>query len=364
VVLSVEKSVDASWGQVAVPYSVNVDVGETTRRPQGIVKVAVYYGTNRRLVDNQYSNKRSATINPLRYGICYVTIPPDHRIGVLEGPRWSRFEFRSNPQKHVVLETVSPIGRTGVLQTIRQQFLDHSKDRRRMLVFVHGYNVTFADAARRTAQIHYDLKFPGLSSFFSWPSNGRTRSYVSDTGDIEWSVPYIESFLRELNRTESIDEVFLIAHSMGNQGVIKALRNLTERNEGKKIKEVIFAAPDVDSMLFDRDFAKPICDYYPRVTVYASSKDLALWSSNVLSEAHRVGEIRAGEPTILSRANLDIIDASNVETGFLAHSYFADGTSVISDIFQLVRGKQGPGVRTNLLSPQTGRKGRFWLFRP
>jgi esterase/lipase superfamily enzyme len=30
-----------------------------------------------------------------------------------------------------------------------------------LLVFIHGYNTTFADALRRTAQIFYDLDFGG-----------------------------------------------------------------------------------------------------------------------------------------------------------------------------------------------------------
>jgi esterase/lipase superfamily enzyme len=38
--------------------------------------------------------------------------------------------------------------------------------------YMNGYNVTFADAARRTAQIAYDLRFEGDPAFFSWPSQG------------------------------------------------------------------------------------------------------------------------------------------------------------------------------------------------
>ena len=48
--------------------------------------------------------------------------------------------------------------------------------RRELFVFIHGFNVSFEDAARRTAQIHYDLKFDGAESF----SAGRpTTSFSS-----------------------------------------------------------------------------------------------------------------------------------------------------------------------------------------
>ena len=151
---------------------------------------------------------------------------------------------------------------------------------------------------------------------------------------------------------------------MGNRGAIKALLRLAEKRENGKVREIVLAAPDVDSMLFDKDFAKPLCQSYPRVTVYASDKDRALWSSDALSHVARVGEIRNGNPTILARANLNIIDASNVETSFLNHSYFGDATSVISDIFQLVRNKDAaPNVRSNTIQKKNGANGEFWYFR-
>jgi esterase/lipase superfamily enzyme len=37
---------------------------------------------------------------------------------------------------------------------------------------VHGYNVSFDDAALRTAQLAYDLTFDCPAAFFSWPSKG------------------------------------------------------------------------------------------------------------------------------------------------------------------------------------------------
>ncbi|MDA8746025.1 alpha/beta hydrolase [Rubripirellula amarantea] len=351
---------------VAVPYTESRTQTYTVGaepEPDGIVKTAVYYATNRRLQGGQYSGERISDSSAVNYGICFVTIPPDHRMGQLEGPKWSRLELRPNPEKHVVLQSVNQVGERGVFDSIRQQFAEHPDNKRRMLVFVHGYNVTFADAARRSAQIHYDLNFPGLSSFFSWPSNGNVQSYVSDATDIEWSTFHLEQFLMKLNQSGDVDEIFIIAHSMGNRGTTAALKQMAVNDQGRKIKEVVLAAPDVDSSLFDRDFAKVLCDYYPRLTVYASANDKALWGSNFRNQTPRVGEIRNSVPTILSRANLDIIDASNVETSFLSHSYYADGNSVISDIFQLIRNQNAPGARTNLLTQRSGANGIFWAFR-
>jgi tetratricopeptide (TPR) repeat protein len=37
------------------------------------------------------------------------------------------------------------------------------------LIFVHGYNMSFDNAARRAAQIAYDINFDGATFLFSWP---------------------------------------------------------------------------------------------------------------------------------------------------------------------------------------------------
>ena len=41
---------------------------------------------------------------------------------------------------------------------------------KQVFVFVHGFNVSFENALRRTAQIAYDLNFDGAPFLFSWPS--------------------------------------------------------------------------------------------------------------------------------------------------------------------------------------------------
>ncbi|WP_429550866.1 alpha/beta hydrolase [Paraburkholderia sp. MM5477-R1] len=40
-------------------------------------------------------------------------------------------------------------------------------------LFIRGFKVGFVDAARRTAQMAYDLGFDGAPVFFSWPSQGQ-----------------------------------------------------------------------------------------------------------------------------------------------------------------------------------------------
>ena len=69
---------------------------------------------------------------------------------------------------------------------------------RQALVFVHGFNQTLADAARRTAQLAYDLAFDGPVVAFSWPSQGRLLDYLKDQRNADLSVQCPERFLMEL----------------------------------------------------------------------------------------------------------------------------------------------------------------------
>ncbi len=55
------------------------------------------------------------------------------------------------------------------------------------LVFLHGYSVTFENAAIRAAQLGVDLKVTGAIAFFSWPSRGNPLFYTPDEATIEAS---------------------------------------------------------------------------------------------------------------------------------------------------------------------------------
>jgi esterase/lipase superfamily enzyme len=139
----------------------------------------VFFATDRNFTgsekpDDMFGVSRST----LSYGTCDVSIPRDHRLGELEAPSIWRLEFREGPAKHVVLLSA-------VAQPKDKFFTDlvarvRTSTRASAFLFVHGYNVTFEDAARRTAQISYDLAFEGAPVFYSWPSQGRTPAYTVD----------------------------------------------------------------------------------------------------------------------------------------------------------------------------------------
>lgn len=301
-------------------------------------RVDVFYGTNRnRVVHNSVVDygKQPAEMD---YGLCSVSIPKDHRLATLEKPRWTRLEFREDPDRHVMVLQTTPLAAS--------EFFDGLKDatqagkERSVLVFVHGFNVSFENAARRTAQLAYDLQFPGAPVFFSWPSQVSLSisGYRTDEEKIQTALPHLERFLNDVAERSKAKRVYLIAHSMGNRALTQALLPILEKRGSplaKNCKSIILAAPDIDAKVFTEQIAPRLLKSRATVTLYASQRDRALGFSRSLHEnAPRAGDLSMGAVVL---PGLETVDATRVDTSLLGHSYYGDNSSVVTDLFHLVR---------------------------
>jgi Alpha/beta hydrolase of unknown function (DUF900) len=167
--------------------------------PNCIIK-KVFYATDRkpRVQDVgmlAYEGERHEE-GKLAFGICTVTIPAEHKIGTLESPTIWKLQFSYNLSRHVTLVNVEAEEPAAFFRDIAQTVKD--SDRKEAFVFVHGYNVSFEDAARRTAQISADLKFDGAAIFYSWPSRAEIKAYPIDETNVRWTVPHLRAFLVQL----------------------------------------------------------------------------------------------------------------------------------------------------------------------
>jgi acyl carrier protein len=296
----------------------------------------IFYATNRNLErTRRYSGKR-ASGGQVRYGLCEVSIPVNvHTRGHLEQPSLIKLEWEEDPKKHIVLQKVEALPWNSFLTKLNGKLEASQGD---AFVFIHGYNVSFDKAARRTAQIAYDLDFNGAPILFSWPSDGSLLAYFSDREDVEWSVPYIERFLQDLLQQARPRRLHLIAHSMGNQGLIRALYAIALRH-GKPasplFENVILAAPDFDAEVFTDQLAPEIIALANRWTLYASEKDIALDASTALAAK------RLGLP-ISVVSGVDTIDATGIEVSPWSvpelHSYYASKLRVINDVIGVLTG--------------------------
>ncbi|MFP5226468.1 MAG: alpha/beta hydrolase [Acidobacteriota bacterium] len=330
--------------------------------------IQIFYATDRDVVG---SDSRGPTYGgdpdpngDLHYGQLHVSIPRDHRLGELEGPSIWRLEFSEDPKKDVVLQSVVPQDQAEFMKGISGR-LGHSQ-KKEILVFVHGFNTTFVDGARRTAQIAYDMAYDGPTVMYSWPSQGSMSpfAYNKDGRNAALTASHLEAFLKMLVAQSGAKTVDLIAHSMGNRPVTEALRDFGMENPSLKQKttfnQVALMAPDVDAALF-KQMAHEMEQSAHRITLYASSRDAALRVSNYYAGYQRAGE---GVPHLIVVPGMDTVDASAVDTSLLGfyHDYFADNTTILSDLFHDFMGLP-PSSRVGLHAVVTA-AGKYWKFLP
>lgn len=309
------------------------------------IEIPVSFATDRKDTKNTDLNERFLGERAnVQYGRVVVTIPYTHTLGEIERPSYWKLEFSEDPNKHVTLQSLKKQQKENFFLKMKERI---AKNGGNTFLFVHGYNVSFADAAMRTAQITFDLRFNGEPVFYSWPSQASTAKYTVDEANIEWSRYNIKHFLKDYLTKTSAKNIYLVAHSMGNRGLTKAIIELmNESPELKdKITEVILAAPDIDADVFKRDIAPQMVSKIKKpITLYVSEDDLALIASQKVHGNNRAGF--AGENIVVVKG-VETIDASGIDTSFLSHSYFATSSNLIKDIFDLMKsGKRATDRKT------------------
>lgn len=143
-----------------------------------------------------------------------------------------------------------------------------------LLLYIHGYDTTFEEAALRAAQIGYDLSIDGVTAFYSWPSRGDLEGYGADVASVEAAEGQLGDFITSVAKGSDARHVHIIAHSMGNLGLLRALNRATTQAllAGVKFGQIFLAALDVDADLF-KQLAKVYPTISERTTLYVSAKD-------------------------------------------------------------------------------------------
>jgi esterase/lipase superfamily enzyme len=350
-------------GSLPVPGSV---AGKNRRykQAQGFASVRVFYGTNRatsgEVKPAAYYGKARGS---LQYGYLDVTIPAIHKEAELETqPRWAEyiFDVSESRRRYVLLDKVTPLPKDDFLRALQQQI--KASPSRDVFIFVHGFNNTFEDAARRAAQMAYDLDFDGTPLMYSWPSQGSTTAYAVDEAAVGISGRKMAEFLENVVTRAGAERIHILAHSMGNRALIEALQTyLAKRapdNRQHIFGQIVFTAPDVDRDYF-MDAIEPLRSAADRVTLYASDNDYALRSSQLLHGAPRAGT--AGD-VIIRLPGLDSIDMSAVPADMLGHSYFAANAGAIFDVFRLLWRGDPPPQRCGMSGRKSSGPLAVWVF--
>lgn len=325
--------------------------GEQTYRLMN--KGSLTFGSRRYEVENEY---------PLHLGKSEITIPKNHTKGSIERPNIFLGEVFEDPNKHVMLQKISKQDEETYFQDLKKKI--ESKGESSAFVFIHGYNVEFADALLRTAQIAKDLEFQGAPILYSWPSHGSLLGYAQDEANVSWSVVHLEQFLRDVKARTGVKNLHIIAHSMGNRAMLGAIERISlSRPEGEaEFGQVVMAAPDVDVDEFESRYAEAVAKCSRQATLYTSGTDRALLAS---MKVHGYPRLGLSSGILPSYSEIDTIEVSPIDPSLLGHSYYGSHPLLIQDMSAIVELGEPPGKRAWLKKVESQVAGAStWRFEP
>jgi esterase/lipase superfamily enzyme len=248
-----------------------------------------------------------------------------------------------------------------------------------VLVFVHGFNVSWWEAVASAAALQLQLNDrrgaddPELLVFlFSWPSDGAAVpwfSYYSDRDAAFASGAAVgRAFLRlrdylfeawrddhHHDRETCRQSFHLLCHSMGNFVLESALTRTGEFSRGGKLPrlfdQVFLCAADVDDDAFEAGRGlHRLPEMAENVSVYFNRGDMAMPVSDYTKgNRDRLGWRGVSHPGQLD-GRVHQVDCSDIVSGFLEHGYHSSG-QVAEDIYQSIAG----------VAPDDPRRGRQQL---
>lgn len=311
------------------------------------IEKTLYYATNRAvIIDRETVTEFQTTRSKfLKYGkfdvkIEKVDIPKitkkirelSYLTGILKTDQDDRINVKIEISKKLAIN-----GLDNLINALNKPG-DNKQDGSTVLVFIHGYNNSFDSAAKDAAVISYVTSFPGQTLLFSWPSKDSKYAYFEDRNTAYWSVKHVEEFLTNIARSNKIDSIHIVAHSMGNEIFVRALSNISMKFGQKnnvllsKFKSISLAAPDIDRETFCEQFSNSLDRLSARLTLYTSKHDRALYGSELVQggfQYDRLGQ----KPTLCSNSkNFSVVDASNAGTDYIGHGAVHSSYAIAYDL--------------------------------
>jgi esterase/lipase superfamily enzyme len=251
--------------------------------------------------------------------------------------------------------------------------------RKEVVLYVHGYNNRFRDAAFTISELCHFLGREFVCAVFSWPaggSRGLLFGYNFDRESSEYSVHHLKQAVRLLAQTPGLERLHLVAHSRGTDLLTQVTEALMTESyvmrepwyARHRVGNIVLVAPDIDaeiatsrlfSIFSDPDLplgsAPAPRQVLPpgntRITIYAAPDDRAIGVARILfGSLRRLGGI---DPSAISADRIEgarplegVIDIIQVprRTGWIGHDYFTADPGVSSDLIRLIRYGLAPGT--------------------
>jgi esterase/lipase superfamily enzyme len=318
--------------------------------------VRVYFATNRK-PDPTQPNGFGATLVPydvsaITYAVADVPNPGSDQIGTVSDLATGQFSAAA---------TAAIVG-----------------GGKNLLVFIHGFDNSFAAALSRAAFNAEWLQASGVPDAdtvviaFTWPSVGQLfaaplsppdAAYSADQAMAGASGYHLGHFFSEIDRLRSLyrvqnpaGRIYLLAHSMGNWALQAAMTWWYQAQQpgNDMFDEVVLAAADEVADTFQAPHGtrlSRIADLGKRVTIYYSRNDTILWLSAAVN-----GNARLGHDGPADKANpqkyppnlfrmMDCTEVSDFARPFLSettHQYYRLSPTVRADIAAVMGGGGAP----------------------
>ncbi len=316
------------------------------------IRYPLWYGTNRKPIDiNDLTKGFSGDLDDrIHYGRCEAIVSRYHQIS----STGSNLREKGYEDRNSLKQMAAGDFWANVQATLAQR-----NERERMaLVFIHGYNVSFNAAANCAAQIGCDLDIPGMTAFYSWPSKARLGDYMADEASILASENQLAQFLTDFAAQSHAERVHIIAHSMGNRGLLRSLQRINTQFQGQHqlpFGQIFLAAPDEDPSVL-RDLAPRFESIADRTTLYLSAPDRALGTSEWIHRQHP--HVRVLSPNEIV-PGIDTVNVGNTDLSLFGHGYFTADRDVLADMNELLYSNTSPERRFGLQTVTTPTD-RYW----
>lgn len=200
-----------------------------------------------------------------------------------------------------------------------------------LVLWVHGFNNTGAEALYRHVQMAEDIGMAGPQVSFVWPSAQNVRGYLHDRDSVLDARRPLADVIRNISQSWP-GEVFVIAHSLGAFLTMEALGRLSRDGHSVPalVDGLVLMQPDIDPHVF-REQTYDIGTLPGRAVVVLAQDDRALTISGLFAGTRsRVGNSPSTVPE-----DFDILDLTGVEDAGTSHLVALSSPMVLAELSRL-----------------------------